>query len=177
MSYLYIYSMVSFLIRSTENLYQRGNKAPGQRIKQYIYQLAKCIQLKPVQATEIHLVDSISVHSNIKLRTVLPTERVIVYFLPKSYIAKLSICHYKIFHISPLVCVLCVPVPYAKLTNLIRGLISEESRTLSALGQLQFHVQYTTYRVVRHLSTNNVGTYSSRRALLLVGRSIYIAVA
>ena len=41
------------------------------------------------------------------LRTVLPNYRVIVYFLPTSYIAKLSIYHYKNFHISPLVCVLC----------------------------------------------------------------------
>ena len=44
-----------------------------------------------VQATKIHLVDSISEHSNIKQLTVLPTERVIVYFFHKSYIAKLSI--------------------------------------------------------------------------------------
>ena len=73
------------------------DKAPGQKYKQYIYQLAEYIQLKPVQATKIHLVDSISVHSNIKQRTVLPTERVIVYFLAKSYIAELSIHHYKNF--------------------------------------------------------------------------------
>ena len=38
-----------------------------------------------VQATKIHFVDSISVNSNIKQRTVLPTEGVIVYLLPKSY--------------------------------------------------------------------------------------------
>ena len=81
--------------------------APGHKNKQYIYQLAECIHLKPFQATKTHLVDSISVHSNIKQHTVLPTERVIVYFLPKSYIAKLSIYHYKSFHISPLVCVHC----------------------------------------------------------------------
>ena len=49
--------------------------APGHKNKQYIYKLADCIQLKPVQATKTHLVDSISVHSNIKQRTVLPTER------------------------------------------------------------------------------------------------------
>ena len=61
--------------------------APGHKNKQYICQLAECIQLKPVQATKTHLVDSISVHSNIKQRTVLPTERVIVYFLPKSYLS------------------------------------------------------------------------------------------
>ena len=67
------------------------DKAPEQKIKQYIYHPAERLQLKPVQATKIHLVDSISVHSNIKQRTVLPTKRVIVYFLPKSYIAKLSI--------------------------------------------------------------------------------------
>ena len=53
-------------------------------------------------------VDSISVHSNKKQRTVLPTKRVIVYFLPMRCIAKLSIYHYKKLHISPLVCVLCV---------------------------------------------------------------------
>ena len=40
--------------------------ASGQKIKQYIYQLAECIQLKPVQATEIHLVDCINVHFKIK---------------------------------------------------------------------------------------------------------------
>ena len=90
-------------------LEEKYDEAPGQKIKQYILELAECIQLKPVQATKIHLVDSISVHSNIKQRTVLPTERVIVYFLPKSYIAKLSIYHYRSFHISPLVCVLCDP--------------------------------------------------------------------
>ena len=82
------------------------DKAPGQKYKQYIYQLAEYIQLKPVQATKIHLVDSIFVYSNITNDTVLPTERVIVYFLPKSYIVKLSIYHYENFHISPLVCVL-----------------------------------------------------------------------
>ena len=71
------------------------DKAPWPKIKQFIYQLTECIQLKPVQATKIHLVDSISVHSNIKQRTVLPTERVIVYFLPKSFIAKPSIYHYE----------------------------------------------------------------------------------
>ena len=60
-----------------------------------------------VQGTKIHLVDSISVHSNIKQRTVLLTERVIVYFLPKSYIAKLSIYHYKNVPIASVVCVLC----------------------------------------------------------------------
>ena len=42
------------------------DKAPGQKNKQYIYQLAECIQLKPVQATKIHLEDSIIVHFNIK---------------------------------------------------------------------------------------------------------------
>ena len=41
----------------------KRDKAPGQKIKQYIYQLAECIQLKPVQATKIYLVDRISVHS------------------------------------------------------------------------------------------------------------------
>ena len=58
------------------------DKAPGQNIKQYIYQLAEYIQLKPAQATKIHLVDSINVHSNMN--------RVIVYFLPRSYIEYLS---------------------------------------------------------------------------------------
>ena len=77
-------------------------KAPGQKINHYNYLLAECIGLRPVQATRIHLVDSISVHSNITQHTVLPTERVIVYFLPRSYIAKLSIYHCN-FHISPLV--------------------------------------------------------------------------
>ena len=54
----------------------KWDKAAGKKIKQYIYQLAECMQLKPVQATKIHLEDSIgdSVHSNIKQRTVLPTE-------------------------------------------------------------------------------------------------------
>ena len=37
------------------------------KIEQYIYQLAEVIELKPV--------DSISVHSNLKQRTVLPTEK------------------------------------------------------------------------------------------------------
>ena len=63
--------------------------------------------MKPVQVTKIHFVDSTSVNYNLKQRIVLPTERVTVYFLPKSYIAKLSIYHYKKFHISSLVCVLC----------------------------------------------------------------------
>ena len=44
-------------------------KTPGQKIKQYIYHLAECIQLKPVQATKIHLVDSIS-YSPIKQNSV-----------------------------------------------------------------------------------------------------------
>ena len=83
------------------------DRAPGQKIRQYVYQLAECIQMKPVQPTKIHLVDSISVHSNTKQRTVLPTERVIVYFLAMSYITKLSIYHYKNVHILPVVCVLC----------------------------------------------------------------------
>ena len=39
----------------------------------------------------------------VSLRTVLPNDGVIVYFLPKGCIAKLSIYHYKNFHISPLV--------------------------------------------------------------------------
>ena len=38
--------------------------------------------MKPVQATKIHLVNSICVHSNIKQRTVLPTERVT--FFPRA---------------------------------------------------------------------------------------------
>ena len=80
----------------------------SKKIKQYMYQLAETTQLKLVQATKIHLVANISVQSNIKQRTVLPTERDFVYFLPKSYIPKLSIYHYKNVHISPLVCVLCV---------------------------------------------------------------------
>ena len=81
-------------------LEERCGKSPGQKIEQYIYQLAESIQLKPVQPTKIHLIDSISKYSNIKQRTFSPTERVIVYFLLKSYIAKLSIYHYKNFHIS-----------------------------------------------------------------------------
>ena len=79
----------------------------GKKVKQYIYHLAECIQLKPGQATRTHHVDSISVHSNIEQLTVLPPERVIVCFFPDSYIAKLSIYHYKSFQISALVCVLC----------------------------------------------------------------------
>ena len=42
------------------------DKAPVQKIKQFIYQLAEYIQLKPVQATKIHLVASICVHCNMK---------------------------------------------------------------------------------------------------------------
>ena len=49
-------------------LLQEGkcDEDPEQKIEQFIHLLAECIQLKPVQATEIHFVDSISVHSNIK---------------------------------------------------------------------------------------------------------------
>jgi len=64
------------------------DKAPGQKIKQYIYQLAECIELKPVRVTKIHLVDGISVHNNIRQRTVLPTERVIVYFFAQDLYRK-----------------------------------------------------------------------------------------
>ena len=47
---------------------------PGRKKnKQNIFQLPECIQLKPVQATQVHFVDSISVHSSIKQRTVLST--------------------------------------------------------------------------------------------------------
>ena len=63
-------------------LEEKCDIAPGHKNKQYICQLAECIQLSPVQATKTHLVDSISLHSNIKKRTVLPTERVIVTFCP-----------------------------------------------------------------------------------------------
>ena len=52
-------------------------EGPGQ--KKLIYQLAECIQLKPVQATSCR--PSNSVHSKVIQRTVLPTERFIVYFI------------------------------------------------------------------------------------------------
>ena len=74
--------------------------------------------MKPGQATRTHHVDSISVHSNIEQLTVLPPERVIVCFFPDSYIAKLSIYHYKNLHISPLVCVLCDHYPLLNIFDL-----------------------------------------------------------
>ena len=73
---------------------------------QTIYQLAECIQLKPVQATKFHIVNSSSVHSNIKQPTVLSTDRVIVYFFPKSYIARVSVDPFG-FSFSTLLYVLC----------------------------------------------------------------------
>ena len=51
------YLNVSTHTMEHRKLYKRGNVIK-QKIKQYIYQLAECIQLKPVQATKIHLVDS-----------------------------------------------------------------------------------------------------------------------
>ena len=62
---------------TTKRTYTRGD------IKQYIYQLAEFIHLKPVPATEIRLVDNISVQYILKQCTILLTERVTVYFLPK----------------------------------------------------------------------------------------------
>ena len=67
-------------IRDHRELILEGkcDKTPGQKIKQYIYLQVECIQLRPVQATKNHLVDSISVYSNIVRCTVLPTESLIV---------------------------------------------------------------------------------------------------
>ena len=42
------------------------DSALKQKKIQYIYRLAECTQSNPVQATNIHLVDSINVHSNLK---------------------------------------------------------------------------------------------------------------
>ena len=60
------------------------DEAAGQKIKQCIYQLAECIQLKPVQATKLHLLDSISVHSSMKQRTVLSLRELLYTFWPRA---------------------------------------------------------------------------------------------
>ena len=78
-------------------------KLLGKNLNNTFISYADCIQLKPVQANKIHLVDSINVHSNIEQRTVLPTERVIVYFLSKRHIAEVSINHNENYHVFTLV--------------------------------------------------------------------------
>ena len=65
--------------------------APGHKNKQFICQLAECIQLKPVQATKTYFVNRITVHSNIKTAySFAHWEGYCILFVPKSYIAKLS---------------------------------------------------------------------------------------
>ena len=41
-------------LRKERILYGKCDKAPGQKVKQYIYQLSEYIQLKPAQATKTH---------------------------------------------------------------------------------------------------------------------------
>ena len=71
-----------------------------EKSKQYIYQLAECIQLKSVPATKIHLVDSISVHFNIIQRTVLPTEN---YLSITIKLFTFTLCAYIIIYVLCLV--------------------------------------------------------------------------